>query len=252
MWLPTIWDIALAVAIAVFVLAILDVLLSDKQKKWLDDRTLHVWHWLAEAKRKSLLDWLRQHYHLIAWTGVVLVSVYMTWAFQKALAPLPQVITVALCIFAIGLLFGLKIVQLTLRAPSLFRAVMRATIIVGITLMPALIFLALVSAFKSDLVGLAKAYATAAASHQLTLGQALFALFYLCSLILCVHLTVVSVIFWAVVALPLLVIYLLTVVLFCSEFIVRRIAEYPKGPIFAGSVLLGAIAGVFRAMSTGH
>jgi hypothetical protein len=121
-----------------------------------------------------------------------------------------------------------------------------------VTLTPAVIFFALVSAFKGDLIGLAKAYAAAAVAHQLTLGLMLFALFYLCALILCVHLTVIAVIFWAVVALPLLVIYLLTVVLFCCEFIVRRIAEYPKGPIFAGSVLLGAVAGVLRAMSAVH
>jgi hypothetical protein len=137
MRLPSVWDIALVVALAVFVLAMLDVFLSGKQKEWLDDRTLHVWHWLAEAKRKSLLNWLQRHFRSIAWTGVLVVSFYMAWAFEKALAPLPQVITVALCIFAVGLLFGLKIIQLTLRAPTLFRAVIRATIIAGVTLMPA-------------------------------------------------------------------------------------------------------------------
>jgi uncharacterized membrane protein (DUF373 family) len=184
---PSVLDFALGVAVAIFVLAVLDVFLSDSQKKWFDDRTLHAWHWLAEAKRKSLLNWLQRHYQFIAWTGVVLVSVYMTWAFEKALAPLPQVITVALCIFAIGLLFGLKIVQLTLRAPSLFRAVMRATIAVVVTLLPAIVFLTLVKAFNSDLVGLAKAYGAAAAAHQLaTLGQALFALYLsVCAYIVC-------------------------------------------------------------------
>jgi len=87
---PSVLDFALGVAVAIFVLAVLDVFLSDSQKKWFDDRTLHAWHWLAEAKRKSLLNWLQRHYQFIAWTGVVLVSVYMTWAFEKALAPLPQ------------------------------------------------------------------------------------------------------------------------------------------------------------------
>jgi hypothetical protein len=252
MQVPSAWDFTLGVAVAISALKVLDVFLSDKQKKWLDDRTLHAWHWLAEAKRKSLLNWLQRYYQSIAWTGVVLVSVYMTWAFEKALAPLPQVITVALFIFAIGLVFGLKIIRVTLAAPTLFRAVIRATIIVVITLTPAVMFFALVYAFNGDLIGLAKAYAAAAVAHQLTLGLALFALFYLCTLIFCVHLTVIAVIFWAVVALPLLVIYLLTVVLFCCEFIVRRIAEYPKGPIFVGSALLGAVAGVLRAMSAGH
>ncbi len=249
---PSVWDFTLGVAVAIFVLALLDVFLSDSQKKWLDDRTLHAWHWLAEAKRKSLLNWLQRHRQSIAWTGVVLVSVYMTWAFEKALAPLSQVITIALCIFAVGLFFGLKIIQFTLSAASLFRAVIRATIIVVATLAPAVIFFTLVSTFKGGLIGLAKEFAAGVAAHTVTLGLALFALFYLWALILCVHLTVIAVIFWAVVALPLLVIYLLTVVLFCCEFIVRRIAEYPKGPIFVGSALLGAVAGVLRAMSAGH
>jgi hypothetical protein len=249
---PSVWDFTLGVAVAICVLAVLDIFLSDIEKKWLDDRTLRAWHWLAEAKRTSLLNWLQRHYQSIAWIGVVLVSVYMTWVFEKALAPLPQVITIALCIFAAGLFFGLKIIQLTLRTPSLFRAVIRATIVVVATLAPAVIFFTLVSTFKGDLIGLAKEFAAGAATHTVTLGLALFALFYLWALILCVHLTVIAVIFWAVVAVPLLAIYLLTVVLFCCEFIVRRIAEYPKGPIFAGSALLGAVAGVLRVMSTGH
>jgi hypothetical protein len=49
------------------------------------------------------------------------------------------------------------------------------------------------------------------------------------------------VIFWATIALPIVSIYALTIALFVSEFIVRRIAEYPKGPIFAISGLVSAI-----------
>jgi hypothetical protein len=67
MWMPIIiWDIFLVTTVAVGVLATLEVLLSDSQKQWSADRTLYVWHWLAEAKQNSLLDWLRQHYRLIA------------------------------------------------------------------------------------------------------------------------------------------------------------------------------------------
>jgi hypothetical protein len=245
-------DLALVVTVAVFVLAVLEVFLSARQKQWLEDRALHVWHWLAEAKRTSLLNWLQRHYQSIAWTGAVLVSAYMTWAFEKHLAPLSQVVPIAFCIFAVGLFFGLKMIQLTLRAPSLFRAVIRATIIVVATLAPAVIFFTLVSTFKGDLIDLAKDFAAGVAAHTVTLGLALFALFYLWTLILCVHLTVIAVIFWAVVALPLAVTCLLTILLFCSEFVVRRIAEYPKGPIFAGSLLLVAIAGVLRVMSAQH
>jgi hypothetical protein len=111
--------------------------------------------------------------------------------------------------------------------------------------------LTLVFIFKVELLGFARAFGVAVASNELTLVQALFAFSYLWAFILCFHLTVIAVIFWAVVALPLLAIYLLTIVLFCSEFIVRRIAEHPKGPIVAGSVLLVALLGVLRIILTG-
>jgi hypothetical protein len=114
------------------------------------------------------------------------------------------------------------------------------------------IFFGSVYTFQADAIGMAKEYAAAAAAHTLTLRLALFALFYIWGLIFCVHLTVIAIIFWLVVALPLAVIYLASIILFCAEFLVRRIAEYPKGPIFAGSLLLGAISGVFRIMLAHH
>jgi hypothetical protein len=243
-------DIALVVAIAIFVLALLDVFLSNKQKQWLDDRTVRMWHWLADAKRKSLLDWLQGHRRLIAWGGVILATIYMAWAFAKALAPITQVIVVALCIFAVGLFFGLKIVRSILRGSSLFRVVVRATIIVVITLAPFVVFFGSVYAFQGDFLALANEYAVA--GDTLTLGLALFGLFFISGLILCIHLTVIAIIFWSVVALPLAVIYLISIFLFCSEFVVRRIAEYPKGPIFAASLLLGAISGIFRVILASH
>lgn len=248
----SIWDTALAVASAVFALALLDVLLSDKQKQWLDHHTLRLWNWLDDAKRKSLLNWLQGHHRLIVWSGVVLVSIYMAWAFEKALAPLTQVIPIAVCIFAVGLFFGLKIVRNILRASSLFRAVVRATVIVIVTLAPAIVFFGSVYHFQQDFLGLAKEYANAATAHALTLPLALFALFYIWALVLCVHLTVIAIIFWLVVALPLAAIYLVSIILFFAEFLVRRIAEYPKGPIFAASLLLGAISGVFRVVLASH
>src|SRR5258707_9729921 len=108
---------------------------------------------------------------------------------------------IALCIFVVGLFFGLKIVQITLRAASLFRAVIRATIILGITVTPAVALFSLIYIFKDELLNFANEFATTAAAQKLTIGLALFALFYLSALILCVHLTVIAAIFWTVVAL---------------------------------------------------
>jgi hypothetical protein len=250
--LEGIWDIALIVAFAVLGLALLDIFVSDKRKQWLDDRTVRLWHWLAEAKRLSFLDWLQGYRRLIVWTGVILSSAYMAWAFEKTLAPITQVVPVALCIFGIGLFFGLKIIRRILGASSLFRAVIRATIIVAVTLAPAVIFFGSVYIFQDTFLGLANEYVAGVAAHTPTLGLALFAFLFLLALILCGNLTTIAMIFWLVVALPLAAIYLVSVLLFCSEFVLRRIAEYPKGPIFAASLLLGAISGIFRIILSGH
>jgi hypothetical protein len=91
MRLEAIWDTALVVAGVASVLKLLEVFLSDTQKQWLADRTVRLWHWLAEAKQQSLLHWLqgyRRFSRLITRTGVILVSIYMVWAFEKALAPI--------------------------------------------------------------------------------------------------------------------------------------------------------------------
>ena len=56
-----------------------------------------------------------------------------------------------------------------------------------------------------------------------------------------VHLTVLALIFWATVAVPLMLIYALSAFLFISEVIVRRTAEYPKGPISAISTFFFAV-----------
>jgi hypothetical protein len=38
--------------------------------------------------------------------SVVIASIYMAWSFEKALAPITEVVLVALSIFAVGLFFG--------------------------------------------------------------------------------------------------------------------------------------------------
>ena len=44
-------------------------------------------------------------------------------------------------------------------------------------------------------------------------------------------------------------VYAFSIILFVLEFIVRRIAEYPKGPILAASVLVGGIFVFVKAMT---
>jgi hypothetical protein len=57
----------------------------------------------------------------------------------------------------------------------------------------------------------------------------------------------VLVLFWLASAGLVLFIYLGSLILVVAEFTMRRIAEYPKGPILAGSVALGSITALIKA-----
>jgi hypothetical protein len=41
--------------------------------------------------------------------------------------------------------------------------------------------------------------------------------------------------------------YLVSIILYLGEFVVRRIAEYPKGPVLALSAFFGGIAALIKA-----
>ena len=75
----------ITVAIFFGCFALSDILLSDPQKKWIEDRILRLWLWLAEAKQYSILDWLRQYYRWIVGIAVLLVSSYVSWIVWSAI-----------------------------------------------------------------------------------------------------------------------------------------------------------------------
>jgi hypothetical protein len=55
---------------------------------------------------------------------------------------------------------------------------------------------------------------------------------------------------WAMAAGPLLLAYSATAVLYLFELVVRRIAEYPKGPILAVSAICGGVAALLKFFSS--
>ena len=54
---------------------------------------------------------------------------------------------------------------------------------------------------------------------------------------------------WAALFVPFVLAYLLSPILFISEFVVRRIAEYPKGPLLALSAFFGAVAALLKSFA---
>jgi hypothetical protein len=254
MWQSILADAAIVVGVLFFVLRQLEILLSNPQKQRLSDKLLWLWFWLAEAKKQSLLNWVRKRSRAVVTISVLLASLYAAWAFRNAAISSPGASTIipALLIVAFAFWLGLKIVRRTLDSPSLLSAFLRASLFVLIAIMPLTIFLLMVMVFKDTVLSLVSSFAQSVAERQATLGSlglALFALFFLWAFIFSVHFTVLALIFWSTVAVPLLLIYAVGALLAIIELIVRRTIEYPKGPILAVSGLLFAVGALLKFLS---
>lgn len=236
----------LTIAGTISSLKLLDFFLSDEQKRLLDRWSLQLWIWLADAKERSLLDWLRRHRRLIVAIALVLGGLYFADFSSKMFSPfiafqhVPSslfILSILVATLFSGLWLGLTIINVTLRARSLFKAAGRASMFVLIAIAPLLIMLLF---FSSDFLKPFAEAETRTTLGTLVLGSAIFFLYcgVFCSLI--------ALIFWATVALPLVVIYALSASVFLAEFISRRVAEYPKGAILALSALLGGLAGLLK------
>ena len=149
----------IVISIAVFVFAALEIFLSETQKKLLEDRTIRLWNWLDEAKNRSFLDLLRRRDKWIFGGSLTLAAIFVLWSVHNA----KQEILGAdgdLEAGSIGTLFlvgifiwaGLQMVKFTLKASSLFRASIRATLFVLISVTPLLLVGTLMFHFKEVLI----------------------------------------------------------------------------------------------------
>jgi hypothetical protein len=232
------------------IFTLLDIFLSDNQKHRLQIQALHLWSWLDDAKRRSLLRWLQDRSRLLTVIAVTLATPYAVWVATNALRRSfdAGVITIALVLFSLGLLIGLKVIRITLRAPTLFWATVRATLFVLLITMPIVAFFLLAYHFKEMLLDMAHSYTSGVAAGKLRLVDAVSALLFIFGYVFVVHCTVIALIFWVTVTGSLLVIYTITIMLFVAELITRRIAEYNKGLLFAGIALMTALAPLLKVL----
>ena len=234
----------LTVAALGVILAAFEFLLSDQQKNTLNNAMHHLWYWLDEAKTVPLLDWLRRYFKWIIGTAVLIESIYVVWIVRSALARNMEGVTttllIGLIIAASAFWFGLKIIQTILRASSLGTAFLRASLSLCVALTPIFVIFALTPAFSKSIL-------PSLLTSQPSLGVALLQLLAVSGYILSVHCTVIVLMFWAAIAIPIAFIYGLSTLLFVSEFIIRRCAEHPKS-LFGASTLLAAIAVVLKVL----
>jgi hypothetical protein len=232
------------VAILCIAIALLELGLSDPQKDKFKLKLMRWWDWLDDAKSYSFFDWIRRCYKWIVGAAILIEGIYVAWIVRSALAinagGVAATLTIGLVIAAVSFWLGLKIVRITLRGHSLSVALLRATLLLAFAFAPFFIIAALAPAFKVSVL-------PSLVVPNPTLGIALLQLLTVSVYVLSIHCTVIFLIFWLAVAAPVVLLYALSGLLYVSEFVVRRVAEYPRALLAVGGVL-SAIAILLKVL----
>jgi hypothetical protein len=236
-------DALLTASVFVFVFAIADIMLSDEQKRRADLFTTRMWSKLDDFKSRSLIILLRSVGFSFVILGVGILSPLVITLI------LPNDPTVTSEIKFRDIVLGLSAGVL----PSIAALVMLRWVISGTgysvgvraTLASLALFVALPFCMPPIIDRLIDLTAPPP-SPDVHYYPTDFGMKGILVLILTI-LSSASII--SVIALPLIAIYVLQALILLSEFVFRRIAEYPKGSILAGSALATAALGIFKALS---
>jgi hypothetical protein len=231
-------------SVAVAILAIVDLFLSDSQKAWLSNAVIKTWNILDEAKGWSFADWIkkpRATWWLAVGLGLLLGSflgivnwlteLYLgraddNWSWVVAVG---YPLTTALILFIFSFLTR-RIFAWLLKFGSLLRIAKILTVVYFVSvLIMTLIMIAIFSIGESS------------ESPAQWIWLAILFLFLL--------ILPLGLLTWC--GLTIFVArglaYLASGIFYIGEFIVRRIAEYPKGPVLALSALCGGIVALIKA-----
>jgi len=232
-------------SVAVALLALADLLLSKAQKDWLCDAVVKLWTILDEAKGWSFADWVKQP-RAIWWLAISLGLItgiwvgWLEWTYKQAVHMLesgPQgegmddwrpldmdffLMAIVGCI-------------LTLLARPIFARLLKfssgkalARKLAKISLL-ALIVYAISYALRLALINSSLEWLAIVSVFLLGIPSSIV---LLCLLAILVARALA---------------YIASAILYVGEFTIRRIAEYPKGPVIAVSAFFGAIVALIKA-----
>jgi hypothetical protein len=227
-------------------IALLDVFLGEARKERLADIELRVWYWLARARDHSLLDWLRKHEGFLYLLAVIVQFGYLYWLYfhtnmlQHASnvdihgGSVPTGVLIFFT-FLFCIIIGNWLAYDTLQAPTLPSALFR---------------LSRLLCFSLGILSLVAGLSFVLPDEILSTPQPddLFRIAYLkfFAFIVTLNFAASLLVCWVIVAVPLVVVTLCTGCFAILEFILRRLAEYPKGALLGLSAILGTIAGLFK------
>jgi hypothetical protein len=220
-------DVLIGLSTAIFALALLEIFLSEEQKRSLANGVLQIWNVLDEIKRRSYLEWFRRGKSIpkvLFVLAICLVSLLLLFVASGRSTEAEYLFFVAAICIAIPfiLLTAWFVISRLLEPLGAFETLVRIVLLALILYLPAWI---------------GKGIEVVTDSYFLNVVATALAIYAYAMLLI-----------WFVATAPLVFAYALTAVLWTCEFVVRRIAEYPKGPLLAVSGLIAALAAFTKAM----
>ena len=208
----------LYLGMGVGLLALLDMFLSDHQKAGIQRASIAAWNWIDNVKQLSFMNWFKRPLPR---------NLFPIAAAFLAMLPFFDLHEVKGILIdgAVGAVVARLLLELLLRARNWRGFILRASISLVVPAIP----VALLAIFIRGIDPV----------HDSALGNVLmlFVLFFLMW---------IAFAFWAIAMLPFLVALVAAAVLSVAEFVTRRIAEYPKGPILAASAIFTAAMAIFK------
>jgi hypothetical protein len=225
-------NVLISLSVAIAALALLDIFLNDSQKARISDVTTRMWSWLDDMSKLSFLDLLRQR--LIQWWISILAAtatfVGSEWLMQEMFNAASDVFLMNLILLIVFTWLGPKLMTFTLAPDGVLLILIRIIAVLAA-------YLAIVTAIY---LGVQTVTDGTPGIHGIpsNIGIVIAVMFasFFCLLT----------VFFMIVA-PLIFIFVARILLATAELTVRRIVEYPKGPILAGSALFGCIVALMKA-----
>ena len=258
-------NLLLFLTASVMAVTLLDFYMSDSWKKRLNDRVVRMWNWLDEAKRVPLRDMMRKRRsQRILAAVLILVVVSLSGAYMYFIEIMASEkdeysaanwiieygTDVAVIILAAWL--GIKILSMMLRGKTALQTFARASVAFVLSFLPVLLTVGIILLVygkdpftPNGFLTMIQSFAPGGGGSKVK-AMVIFSGFGVGIII-----TIVLFIFWLPTAVLVLLIYLSSLCLYIVEITVRRIAEYPKGPLLAGSVVIGSVIALIKAFGGG-
>lgn len=208
----------LYLGMGVGLLTLLDMFLSNDQKATIERWSIAMWHWIDSVKRLSFMNWFRRR------GPRNLVPIVASFLIVIAFLGLHE-IGLVLLYGVVGAIVARLLLELLLRARTRRGFVLRASISLVVPAIPVALFILFIQTIDPD------------------------SGFWAINLVIVIVLTLfisLAFAFWVIAMLPFVIAVVATIGLSVAEFVARRIAEYPKGPILAASAIFTAAIAIFK------